>query len=455
MAAESSSQPYLKNFFIFNSSYGQKEGQEHEKVLYYHPSSTELDTQVRQVGLAEAITRFASQFNKTEDCESLHTQKTRQVFYQPEQNIWMVMTIGVGWISRERDMGLVKEYQGEEVQDVVYQSHLKHAYRAFTLLHSSFAAALSSGGVQGLKATLNSFFSTYLTSVNVSQGDILDVWSGVSFLPLDKQTFLRVHCCLSLLQATVPAIAHTAFLFNTNIVWCGLCAEDLRSLSHYLKTQILCGHSGVGPPESPTTTSYLTRFVGSGTTPSLLIYVRGETDSLEPHHLLLYTLQGATVCLTISASYTLQESLFEKIDRILQSKISSLASDIQEQLSKKTSGNSSSSLSLSTDSASSAPFRYVYHNRMNLATKTTAHGPSSTIPPAVFKMMVDMNQEMRRCGGTEMVVKTLQDHWIVGRSCDGREFFVVVNHRNANIVEVTDEVNRMCANHFSNIFMVE
>ncbi|XP_076043500.1 vacuolar fusion protein CCZ1 isoform X3 [Oratosquilla oratoria] len=300
MAAESSSQPYLKNFFIFNSSYGQKEGQEHEKVLYYHPSSTELDTQVRQVGLAEAITRFASQFNKTEDCESLHTQKTRQVFYQPEQNIWMVMTIGVGWISRERDMGLVKEYQGEEVQDVVYQSHLKHAYRAFTLLHSSFAAALSSGGVQGLKATLNSFFSTYLTSVNVSQGDILDVWSGVSFLPLDKQTFLRVHCCLSLLQATVPAIAHTAFLFNTNIVWCGLCAEDLRSLSHYLKTQILCGHSGVGPPESPTTTSYLTRFVGSGTTPSLLIYVRGETDSLEPHHLLLYTLQGATVCLTIS-----------------------------------------------------------------------------------------------------------------------------------------------------------
>ncbi|XP_076043499.1 vacuolar fusion protein CCZ1 isoform X2 [Oratosquilla oratoria] len=386
MAAESSSQPYLKNFFIFNSSYGQKEGQEHEKVLYYHPSSTELDTQVRQVGLAEAITRFASQFNKTEDCESLHTQKTRQVFYQPEQNIWMVM---------------------------------------------------------------------YLTSVNVSQGDILDVWSGVSFLPLDKQTFLRVHCCLSLLQATVPAIAHTAFLFNTNIVWCGLCAEDLRSLSHYLKTQILCGHSGVGPPESPTTTSYLTRFVGSGTTPSLLIYVRGETDSLEPHHLLLYTLQGATVCLTISASYTLQESLFEKIDRILQSKISSLASDIQEQLSKKTSGNSSSSLSLSTDSASSAPFRYVYHNRMNLATKTTAHGPSSTIPPAVFKMMVDMNQEMRRCGGTEMVVKTLQDHWIVGRSCDGREFFVVVNHRNANIVEVTDEVNRMCANHFSNIFMVE
>ncbi|RXG72638.1 Vacuolar fusion protein CCZ1-like protein [Armadillidium vulgare] len=83
--------PKLLNFFIFHSKYGQREGYEHEKLLYYYPKNENLDTQVRNVGLAEAITRFASTFNKQEDCESLHTQKSHQVYYQAEPNIWMVM----------------------------------------------------------------------------------------------------------------------------------------------------------------------------------------------------------------------------------------------------------------------------------------------------------------------------------------------------------------------------
>lgn len=43
------------------------------------------------------------------------------------------------------------------------------------------------------------------------------------------------------------------------------------------------------------------------------------------------------------------------------------------------------------------------------------------------------------CGSGELVVKTSQDHWVVGRSGDGREFYVVVSHKNANLVEVTGE----------------
>ena len=42
-----------------------------------------------------------------------------------------------------------------------------------------------------------------------------------------------------------------------------------------------------------------------------------------------------------------------------------------------------------------------------------------------------------RCQSGELVVKTSQDHWIVGRSGDGREFYVIVSHKNANLVEVT------------------
>ena len=38
---------------------------------------------------------------------------------------------------------------------------------------------------------------------------------------------------------------------------------------------------------------------------------------------------------------------------------------------------------------------------------------------------------------SELIVKTSQDHWIVGRSGNGRESYVIVSHKNANLVEVT------------------
>ncbi|KAK8392664.1 hypothetical protein O3P69_014832 [Scylla paramamosain] len=332
--------PKLLNLFIFNSTYGQKEGHEHEKILFYYPNSADLDTQVRHVGLAEAITRFSSTFRKDGDCEAVHTQKTRQLFMQPEPNIWMVMTVAIGWVSRMRESGPVREYQSEAVQDVVLRACLASLYRTFALRHSSFNAVLEARGLEGLKATLESFLTSYMSSVELSSGDILTVWSGVSFLPLDRQTFLRIHCCLSLLQASFPTIAHTAFFYNQHIVWCGLAMEDLRSLSQYLNTQLLPSRkdsltSSTSSSSSSSHTSYLSRFVGKGVTPSLQVHVRDECGELQPHHLLLYSLMGVTICLTFAESESLTPQLFEKIDRLLESKVSQLASDIGEQASKK------------------------------------------------------------------------------------------------------------------------
>jgi hypothetical protein len=50
--------PTLKKFFCFNPTFGKKEGTESEKVLFYHPSSTPIETQAKHVGLAEAFVNF-------------------------------------------------------------------------------------------------------------------------------------------------------------------------------------------------------------------------------------------------------------------------------------------------------------------------------------------------------------------------------------------------------------
>ncbi|XP_037802566.1 vacuolar fusion protein CCZ1 homolog [Penaeus monodon] len=461
MSVENSSEPELLNFFIFNASYGQKEGHEHEKVLFYHPSSTEIDIQVRHVGLAEAITRFSSTFKKDGDCEAVHTQKTRQAFYQPEPNIWMVLTVSVGWITKKRDTGPVREYQSEGVQDVVLRARLVNMYRAFTLQHASFTRVQTSSGLQALKSTLNSFFSSYLSSVEVSGGDILSVWSGVSFLPLDRQTFLRIHCCLSLLQGSFPSISHTAFFYNNHVVWCGLGMEDLRSLSQYLNNQLLPGclsSSSAGHPSKAS--SYLSRyrdpgcrFVGIGVTPSIQIHAHNESRDLKPYHLLVYTLAGATVCLTLPGNFMYYQKSLGVTD---SSDFWQLSCRLAQESAMFSLNRSCHSHTHHDESIAVNPL-IANHRVLSVFLNYVLilfilEETSATFFPLCLSTDSVFNY---RCNSGELVVKTSQDHWVVGRCGDGREFYVVVSHKNANLVEVTDEVNRMCSSHFSNIFMVE
>lgn len=36
----------------------------------------------------------------------------------------------------------------------------------------------------------------------------------------------------------------------------------------------------------------------------------------------------------------------------------------------------------------------------------------------------------------EIIVKTSTDNWVVGKKSDHREFFVVINQKNANLIEI-------------------
>jgi len=59
----------------------------------------------------------------------------------------------------------------------------------------------------------------YLLSLKLNNSDILDVFQGLQFLPLDKITFLKVQCFMNLVEAMFTQIKYTAFLYNDQIVW--------------------------------------------------------------------------------------------------------------------------------------------------------------------------------------------------------------------------------------------
>ncbi|KAJ9063159.1 hypothetical protein DSO57_1002893 [Entomophthora muscae] len=124
--------PSINYFCIFTTKLGQKEDDRHEQILYYgtrhnfnqQPSGEQcleyledledaagdfttrlpddtaptksgsgerqhhvpLDTQVRQVGLAQAMINFSKIFSPEAPCENVHSKKARLVFFEPEQD---------------------------------------------------------------------------------------------------------------------------------------------------------------------------------------------------------------------------------------------------------------------------------------------------------------------------------------------------------------------------------
>lgn len=59
----------------------------------------------------------------------------------------------------------------------------------------------------------------FLQTLRLPQGDILDIFSGIHFMPLDKNTYLHVQCFINLLEASFSSIKYTAFLYNDQLVW--------------------------------------------------------------------------------------------------------------------------------------------------------------------------------------------------------------------------------------------
>ena len=64
-----------------------------------------------------------------------------------------------------------------------------------------------------------SFCFQYLSSMVLSQADVMDTFNGIQFLPLDKNTYLRVQCFINQLEAVISEIAYSVLVFNDQLVW--------------------------------------------------------------------------------------------------------------------------------------------------------------------------------------------------------------------------------------------
>uniref|UniRef100_A0A8C2JV28 CCZ1 homolog, vacuolar protein trafficking and biogenesis associated n=1 Tax=Cyprinus carpio TaxID=7962 RepID=A0A8C2JV28_CYPCA len=411
--------PSLLSFFIYNPKFGPREGEEEKKILFYHPIEIEKNEKIRNVGLCEAIVQFTRLTGTNERFSYL-------------QNL----------LSN-------KSSRGE-------------------LLDGDGTRAFEAGGVELLTQKLEKFFYRYLQTLHLQSCDLLDVFGGISFFPLDKMTYLKIQSFVNRVEESLSLVKYTAFLYNDQLIWSGLEQDDMRILYKYLTTSLFPRHSepelaGRDSPLRPEVAGNLLHYGRFLTGPANLkdpdakfrfprIFVNTE-DSYEELHLIVYKAMTAAVCFMVNAAVDLNREFCEQLDSLVGPQLTLLASDICEQfnINRRISGPEKE-----------PQFKFIYFNHMNLAEKSTIHLRKTasvsltSVHPDLMKILGDINCDFARVDeDEEIIVKAMTDYWVVGKKSDQRELYVILNQKNANLIEVNEEVKRLCATQFNNIFFLD
>ncbi|KTF84811.1 hypothetical protein cypCar_00026940 [Cyprinus carpio] len=406
--------PSLLSFFIYNPKFGPREGEEEKKILFYHPIEIEKNEKIRNVGLCEAIVQFTRTFSPTNPAKSLHTQKNRQFFHEAEENYWMVMVVRNPMVEKPNKDGKppTVEYQEEEIIDSVYGSVLQQCYCMYKLFNGTFSRAFEAGGVELLTQKLEKFFYRFKLKCHID-----NIFPATrSGLEQDDMRILYKYLTTSLFpRHSEPELAGRDSPLRPEVA--GNLLHYGRQVSKYFL--FLTGPANLKDPDAKF------RFPR--------IFVNTE-DSYEELHLIVYKAMTAAVCFMVNAAVDLNREFCEQLDSLVGPQLTLLASDICEQfnINRRISGPEKE-----------PQFKFIYFNHMNLAEKSTIHMRKTasvsltSVHPDLMKILGDINCDFARVNeDEEIIVKAMTDYWVVGKKSDQRELYVILNQKNANLIEV-------------------
>jgi len=107
MAEPAGSLPMLKHFIVYNPTFDKSEATEHEKLLFYWPQDVPQEKKMNAVGLGEALVKYTTTFSDI-PCEVLRTKKTRHIFYRPEPDCWMTISVDLPYSERPGKDGTMR-----------------------------------------------------------------------------------------------------------------------------------------------------------------------------------------------------------------------------------------------------------------------------------------------------------------------------------------------------------
>jgi len=431
--------PELAKFFIFNPNYGPTEKTEHLKILYFHPEGTSLDSQQSTVGLSEGLINFTRTFGVSKLCETVHTKRHKHVFYEPEPDHWLVMVVQnpktVKSGSKEGEDAST-EYLEDQLDDISLHIVLEKIYYAWKIFNGPFLYIVDNFDIDTLRSRLKSSMPVLLKQLDFNQVDLFSTLDGIHFLPVNKNVYLRIQSFINLTENTFDqAIVYSTLLYKDNLVWSGLDQEDMRTFYKYLMTELkkhnhktksgfLKGPENLTDPNTQVTAP--------------LVFIGPEPKQ---YYLIIYQQQDITCMFLINSADLKNIAFYRQLTDCVKTHIDFLSPIIAEHYSRKQGVDDE--------------YRYIYFNHMNLALKTSLKHKGQDLTPDIMRILNEMHSdfEASKEGINEVLIRTQNDGWVVGKKSDQREFYVIFDQKSANLIEINEEVKKLSSTYFNNIFI--
>jgi len=352
------------------------------------------------------------------------------------------------YISRTaKDGKITQQYFEYEVDDSVLQTIVRQSYKLFKLFNGPIRLMLEREGDPDIvRNKLQSFIPHFIASINFEQLDLFATLEGIQFLPVDKNVYLRIQSFINLTEDHFPKVQYAAFLYRDHLVWSGLEQDDMRVVYSYLTSPLASAETIPSKIESATPPKIRGR-VGFVTGPddlnstALITAPRVFVGNNQQYYLIVYELQEILSLFLVEQSALQDYSLYQQLDAYIAPHLNFLAPILADHYTRKH-GNEDQ-------------YRYVYFNHMNLAMKTSLKQKGSDLPRETMKMLNEIHADFEKQPSvpSEVLIRTSSDRWLVGRKSDQREFYVFFDSKNANLLEINEDVRKLSGTYFNNIFI--
>ncbi|VDO71778.1 unnamed protein product [Heligmosomoides polygyrus] len=398
----------LEFFFVAHPSSGRREGEEHQRIMYFYPKGETLDRQAEITGFAEAVVNFTDNFVSPEEqaqkpefpFRTVSTQKSEHVYIQVENYV----SILVRFPAWNYQLSRTSRYS---VFLAAIQNVLTNVYKMFRLFFGEFSPFsldrppffpelyfYRKRNEQKFKERLEYFLGRYLPLLKLHRMPLLDYLNGAAFLPLNGPTYLNVVSMTSELVEEFPLIQKVLILYQDKVLYYSLSRRDLPSLFRYLTQSLL--PMTIGDEllhfkfrssqgrflRGPTDLTIDAPLAGDDALPTVHLFNSDDDEDNEElikYQMMVYRCLNATVCMFTNQEVT--RKLLRNIDGYLGSELSKVASQIGDCIGAQ-----------NPDVLSTPDFHYIYFNPASLSLTSSftesADTPKPALPPPEVSRLV-------------------------------------------------------------------
>ncbi|KAL5232581.1 hypothetical protein ABZP36_031357 [Zizania latifolia] len=215
---------------VFDLRRGQQEGQELDKILFFHPADCPILLQLSVIGLCEGIITFSRIFSPDDDCEVIESENHSHVFHQAEADIWMVLVV-----EKNKDSELT--WRCGALQGI-----LKEVHSLFTMFYGPIRTLLDrQPSAELARGHLCTFVTDYLSDFSAGKKlqlptfrDCLKERGTVQMLTISREVALEVQSLTTVLGSCLGNVmCQSLVLFEDLLVSTTLPPDDTLNLYTY------------------------------------------------------------------------------------------------------------------------------------------------------------------------------------------------------------------------------